>query len=77
MDTEAYIQERLHAREKKATTLIVAQRISSVKEADCIYILENGRVSEYGTHEELLAKRGYYYSVYCLQNGIAEEGGAC
>ena len=36
MDTEAYIQERLHAREKKATTLIVAQRISSVKEADCI-----------------------------------------
>ena len=77
MDTEAYIQERLRARKKKATTLIVAQRISSVKEADCIYILENGRISEYGTHEELLAKHGYYYNVYCLQNGIAEEGGAC
>lgn len=76
MDTEAYIQERLRARKKKATTLIVAQRISSVKDADCIYILENGRISEYGTHEELLKKRGYYYSVYCLQNGITEEGGA-
>ena len=74
MDTEAYIQERLRARKKKATTLIVAQRISSVKEADCIYILENGRISEYGTHEELLKKRGYYYSVYCLQNGITGEG---
>ena len=74
MDTEAYIQERLRARKKKATTLIVAQRISSVKEADCIYILENGRISEYGTHEELLKKRGYYYSVYCRQNGITGEG---
>ncbi|MBE6935215.1 MAG: ABC transporter ATP-binding protein, partial [Ruminococcaceae bacterium] len=76
MDTEAYIQEHLRARKKKATTLIVAQRISSVRDADCIYILENGRISECGTHEELLAKRGYYYSVYCLQNGITEEGGA-
>jgi ATP-binding cassette subfamily B protein len=75
MDTEAYIQERLRARKKKSTTLIVAQRVSSVKEADCIYILEDGKVSEFGTHEELVRKRGYYYSVYCLQNGITPEGG--
>ncbi len=75
MDTEAYIQEHLRSRKKRATTLIVAQRISSVKDADCIYIMEDGRISEYGTHEELLKKRGYYYSIYCLQNGITPEGG--
>ena len=75
MDTEAYIQEHLRNRKKRATTLIVAQRISSVKDADCIYIMEDGRISEYGTHEELLKKRGYYYSIYCLQNGITPEGG--
>ncbi len=75
MDTEAYIQEHLRARKNRATTLIVAQRISSVKDADCIYILEDGRISEYGTHKELIEKRGYYYSIYCLQNGISEEGG--
>ena len=74
MDTEAYIQQRLRARKNRATTFIVAQRISSVKEADCIYIIENGRVTESGTHAELLAKRGYYYNIYCLQNGM-EEGG--
>ena len=74
MDTEAYIQQRLRARKNRATTFIVAQRISSVKEADCIYIIENGQVTEHGTHAELLAKRGYYYNIYCLQNGL-EEGG--
>ena len=75
MDTEAYIQSRLRARKSRATTFIVAQRISSVKDADCIYRLENGRVSEHGTHAELLEKRGYYYSIYCLQNGLEEGGG--
>ena len=75
MDTEAYIQERLRKRKNRATTFIVAQRISSVKDADCIYIIENGRVSEFGTHAELLKKRGYYYKIYCLQNGLEEEGG--
>ena len=73
METEQYIQKRLREREKKATTLIVAQRISSVKNADCIYILENGRITESGTHEELLAKKGYYYHVYNIQQGISEE----
>ncbi len=73
METEQYIQKRLRERSKKATTLIVAQRITSVKNADCIYILENGRITESGTHEELLAKKGYYYHVYNIQQGISEE----
>ncbi len=73
METEQYIQKHLRERSKKATTLIVAQRITSVKNADCIYILENGRITESGTHEELLAKKGYYYHVYNIQQGIPEE----
>lgn len=70
METEKYIQEQLAQRSGTHTTFIVAQRISSVKNADCIYIIENGRIAESGTHGELLAKKGYYYDIYCLQQGI-------
>ncbi len=73
METEQYIQGRLAQREKKATTLVVAQRISSVKNADIIFIIEDGRITEQGTHKELLAKKGYYYNIYRIQQGLATE----
>lgn len=73
METERYIQKQLAARSPKATTLIVAQRISSVKNADMILVIEDGRISESGTHQELLAKKGYYYNVYCIQQGLKNE----
>ena len=73
METEQYIQKRLAARAKKATTLIVAQRISSVKNADIIFIVQDGRITESGSHKELLAKKGYYYNIYRIQQGIATE----
>ena len=73
METETYIQEQLKNRDRKATTFVIAQRISSVKDADCIYILEDGKITEQGTHKELLKNRGYYYSIYALQQGIEEE----
>lgn len=76
METEEYIQSRLKARKRKATTIIIAQRISSVRDADCIYIVEDGRISEYGTHKELLEKKGYYYNIYCLQQGLTEDARA-
>ena len=71
LETEKYIQSQLKQREKKATTLIVAQRISSVKNADIILILKDGRITESGTHQELLEKKGYYYTIYRIQQGIA------
>lgn len=71
LETEQYIQQRLASRPKKATTLIVAQRISSVKNADIIFIIEDGKITEQGTHQELLAKQGYYYNIYRIQQGIA------
>lgn len=71
LETEQYIQQRLAQREVKATTLIVAQRISSVKNADIIFIIEDGKITEQGTHQELLAKKGYYYHIYRIQQGYA------
>ena len=73
METEQYIQQHLRARRKKATTIVIAQRITSVRDADRIYIVEDGRIGESGTHEELLAKKGYYYEVYRLQQGLSAD----
>ncbi|MDR1669678.1 MAG: ABC transporter ATP-binding protein/permease [Oscillospiraceae bacterium] len=74
METEKLIQKRLRELPHKATTLIIAQRVSSIRHADRIYILEDGRITEEGTHDELMANRGYYYQTYLLQQGEAEGG---
>ncbi|MFT3950537.1 MAG: ABC transporter ATP-binding protein [Oscillospiraceae bacterium] len=68
METEAHIQESLKNLDFPCTKLIIAQRISSTKEVDKIIILENGRITEMGTHAELLQNKGYYYDVFMLQN---------
>ncbi len=73
METEKYIQEQLTQLPYSCTKIIIAQRISSVKDADQILILKDGQITERGTHQELLAQKGYYYETYCLQNGIDPE----
>ncbi len=76
METEQYIQQQLRELPYDCTKIIIAQRISSVKEADEILILQDGAIAERGTHQELLKNRGYYWETFCLQNGIdAQEGG--
>ncbi len=75
METEKYIQEQLSNLDFRCTKIIVAQRISTTKRADRIVILEDGRITDIGTHEELITRPGYYREVYALQNGITEEGG--
>lgn len=69
METEKKIQKTL--RENDATKIIIAHRISSVRHADEIIILNDGEIAERGTHEELLEKKGYYYRTYLLQYGNA------
>ena len=72
-ETEAYIQEQLRNLPFSCTRFIIAQRISSMRDADLILVLKDGRIAEQGTHGELLKQRGYYWQTYCLQYGIPME----
>ncbi len=69
-ETEQYIQDQLRHLPYECTKFIIAQRISSMRDADLILVVENGTITERGTHEELLEKRGYYWQTYCLQYGL-------
>ena len=65
--TEQEIQEALEDAMRGRTTFIIAQRLSTIKNADKILVLEKGRVAEFGTHTELMAKGGIYKRVYETQ----------
>ena len=72
-ETELYIQNQLRNLPFPCTKFLIAQRISSLRDADLILVVQNGRIAEQGTHKELLEKRGYYWQTYCLQYGIPME----
>jgi len=69
METETQIQNELGSLNKRQTVFIIAHRISSIKDADQILVLDNGRIIESGNHDELLAKNGYYSTVFHHQYG--------
>jgi ATP-binding cassette subfamily B protein len=69
METELRIQRTLKSLLKEKTCFIIAHRISSVKDADLILVMENGTIIERGNHKELLAKKGSYYKVFKNQVG--------
>lgn len=71
METEKQIQHSLNELDFPCTKIIIAQRISTTKFADKILVLQDGHITESGTHEELVAKKGYYYSLVKLQTGEA------
>lgn len=67
-ETETLIQQGLKRLRKGRTTLAIAHRLSTIADADQIIVLDKGRIIEKGTHEQLLAQKGYYYNLYTLQN---------
>lgn len=71
--TEKKVQETLDQLAKNRTTIIIAHRLSTVRNADCIYVLDQGRLMESGNHEALMAKHGKYYSLYEAQKKKKDE----
>ncbi len=72
-ETEHLIQQALNELMVGRTTFIIAQRLLSLKQADCILVLDHGRIIERGTHEELLDQQGLYREIYDLQLRDQEE----
>lgn len=65
--TEASIQKALQSLMKDSTTFLIAQRISSVKDADCIYVIDEGQIVARGTHDDLMTHSSHYQSIYYSQ----------
>lgn len=68
-ETEAAIQRSLDVVSRGRTTIVIAHRLSTVRQADCIHVLENGRIVESGQHASLLAQNGSYAALWRLQTG--------
>ena len=62
--TEIFIQKELEELSKGRTTLVVAHRLSTIKNADEIFVIQNGNIEEKGNHNELLEAKGIYYKLY-------------
>ncbi len=69
-ETEAAIARSLERITKNRTTIAIAHRLSTIRNADCIYVMEHGKLVESGTHEQLLEKNGIYESLWRIQSGL-------
>lgn len=81
-ETDAEIRASLHKAKGSATVVLISHRITTLMQADCILVLQDGRVAEIGSHEELMERRGLYREIYDLQMTgedrdllFGEEGG--
>jgi subfamily B ATP-binding cassette protein MsbA len=72
-ESEALIQQGLSILMRGRTTFVIAHRLSTVKKADQILVIENGCVIEQGTHASLYQDRGRYYQLYTKQRGLVED----
>ncbi len=71
--TELYVQEAFQRMMEGRTSFIVAHRLSTIKNADTILVMDKGHIIEQGNHQELLHKQGFYYRLYNSQFAASEE----
>jgi len=67
------VQEAIDRVSESCTTLVVAHRLSTIRNADMIYVLDNGRIVESGTHDQLVNRKGKYQELYSRQKGEIES----
>ncbi|WP_024344212.1 ABC transporter ATP-binding protein [Streptococcus equinus] len=72
-ETENIVQESLKKMRQGRTTIAIAHRLSTIQDADCIYVLDKGKIIESGNHDKLLSQKGTYYRMYQLQAGMMEN----
>nr|XP_060638307.1 ATP-dependent translocase ABCB1 [Anolis sagrei ordinatus] len=72
-ESEKVVQEALDKARQGRTCIVIAHRLSTVQNADCIAVIQNGKVIEHGRHQQLLAMKGVYYSLVNVQAGTATE----
>lgn len=72
-ETDANIRKALKARKEKTTTFIISHRISTLSEADIILVLDDGKLVQSGTHEELLSQQGLYKRIWDIQSSLEQE----
>ena len=69
-ESEAYIQESLKWLMEGRSTIVIAHRLSTIRQADQILVVEEGRIAERGTHDELMERKGRYFELYTYQARI-------
>ena len=72
-ETDAQIRAALRHEQKDVTTLIISHRVTTLSQADLILVLENGQITQQGTHAELCSQSGLYQRINSIQNALEEE----
>jgi ATP-binding cassette subfamily B protein len=73
METDAAIRSALRKKSKHTTTIIISHRITTLAEADVIFVLEDGRIKQSGTHQDLISQEGLYKRVWEIQNSVDSD----
>ena len=72
-DTDARIRQELRKNLEDATVILIAHRVTTLMQADCIMVMDKGKIMEMGTHQELMNRGGIYRKIYDMQMRLPEE----